>query len=172
MGRSMLAVALLLIAGATFAGSARAKDGGAAGLRPWISLRFPGTQWITTGRLKERMTAERSTALVLLDIRTSSEFDVSHLAGARRMDPDADDLDAIDLPRDTPIIVYCSVGYRSAAVARRLGAAGFENVHNLEGGIFQWANEGRAIYRGPELATKVHPYNDTWGRLLDPHLHP
>ena len=50
-------------------------------------------------------------------------------------------------------------------------AAGFEHVYNLEGGIFQWANEGRALYRAGEPAEKVHPYNRTWGRLLDAHRH-
>ena len=47
--------------------------------------------------------------------------------------------------RDTPIVVYCSVGYRSARVARWLGRQGFTNVRNLDGSLFAWANEGRPM---------------------------
>ena len=38
---------------------------------------------------------------------------------------------------------------------------------NMEGSIFKWANEGRPVYRDGERVEKVHPYNETWGRLLD-----
>jgi rhodanese-related sulfurtransferase len=109
---------------------------------------------------------------VLLDARTQSEFDISHLAGASRVDPDSDELDPAPVLGETLVVVYCSVGYRSAAVARRLDAAGFRHVYNLEGGIFQWANEGRAVYRGGKRVEEVHPYNRAWGRLLDAGLHP
>ena len=98
---------------------------------------------------------------VLLDVRTQAEFDVSRIAGARRVDPDAK---SVALPKDTLIVTYCSVGYRSAKFAQRLQEAGFTNVRNLEGSIFQWANEGRAT----EPSAKVHPYNEKWGALLDP----
>jgi len=170
MKRSMLAAALVVLGGATVGDGARAGEGGAVGLRPLISLRFPGTDWIETGRLAEWLEAQDQPKPVLLDARTQDEFDVSHLAGARRVDPDAEALDPQDPSHQTPIIVYCSVGYRSAAVARRLEAAGFGHVYNLEGGIFQWANEGRPIYRAGEAAEKVHPYNRTWGRLLNAQL--
>ena len=164
-----LSVSLLggLLPGVADAGGG---EGGAAGLRRWISLRFPGTQWVETERLAEWMGPEPDPSLALLDARTLDEFEVSHLAGASRVDPEAEELDLGHLPRDARIVVYCSVGYRSAAVARRLVGAGFEHVYNLEGGIFQWANEGRAVLRGREPVERVHPYNRTWGRLLDEHL--
>ena len=43
------------------------------------------------------------------------------------------------------------------------------NAVNVEGSLFRWANEGRPVYRGVEKLedAKVHPYNDTFGKLLD-----
>lgn len=170
---STLVLGVVLSGASLVGGIAHAEEGGAAaGLRPWISLRFPGIEWVETERLAAWMNADAEPALVLLDARTQAEFDVSHLAGARRVDPDAEKLDLGKLPPETPIVVYCSVGYRSGAVARRLGAARFTRVYNLVGGIFQWANEGRPVYRGRERATNVHPYDRTWGRMLDANLHP
>jgi len=45
--------------------------------------------------------------------------------------------------RDTPIIVYCAGGARSAFAAKTLGDLGYSNVVSLKGGFGQWKNEGR-----------------------------
>jgi 3-mercaptopyruvate sulfurtransferase SseA len=66
--------------------------------------------------------------------------------------------------------VYCSVGYRSARIVERLRAAGHSDVRNLRGSIFQWANEGRPVVRGDSTVHKVHPFDATWGRLLNADL--
>ena len=121
-----------------------------------IAKEFPNVKSIGTAEL-----AKLEPKPVLLDVRTAEEFNVSHLSGARRVDPDAA---TVALPKDTPIITYCSVGYRSAKFAQRLQDAGFTNVRNLDGSIFQWANEGRPIAGS---AGKVHPFNKKWGVLLD-----
>jgi hypothetical protein len=51
-------------------------------------------------------------------------------------------------------------------MATRLRAAGFNHVQNLEGSIFQWANERRPLVRDGTRVTRVHPYSKFWGRLL------
>ena len=53
------------------------------------------------------------------------------------------------------------------ALAEKLRARGIENVFNLEGSLFQWANEGRPLYRGEERVYQAHPYDEEWGQLLD-----
>jgi hypothetical protein len=55
-------------------------------------------------------------------------------------------------------------------MAERLQKAGFTNVMNLEGSIFQWANEGRPVYRDAAEVQQVHPYDGIWGKLLDKDL--
>ena len=52
----------------------------------------------------------------------------------------------------------------------RLAAEGFTQVHNLDGSLFQWANEGRPVYRDGRVVEEVHPYDDKWGVLLDRQL--
>ncbi len=65
-------------------------------------------------------------------------------------------------------MTYCSVGFRSGAFAQTLQEAGYTRVENLEGSIFKWANEGRPVFQDGRRVEKVHPYNDAWGKLLDP----
>ena len=125
-----------------------------------IAKEFPNVKSVSTADLAKRLVAADEPKPVLLDVRTAAEFEVSRIAGARRVDPDAA---TVALPKSTPIVTYCSVGYRSAKFAQRLEEAGFTDVRNLEGSIFQWANEGRPI----EPGAKVHPYNKKWGALLN-----
>lgn len=132
--------------------------------------KFNDIEWITTEQLADRL-RERPRP-VLLDVRTPAEYKVSHLEGARQVDPEANAQSAAaGIAKDAPIVTYCSVGYRSGAMAERLRAAGYSKVQNLEGSIFQWANEHRPLVRGEgEPVSKVHPYSAVWGRLLAPEV--
>ena len=68
---------------------------------------------------------------------------------------------------DTPVVAYCSVGYRSAGLADGLGQRGYTRVYNLEGSLFQWANEGRPLVDADGPVNVVHPYGEPWSDLLD-----
>ena len=105
---------------------------------------------------------------VLLDARPSEEYDVSHIAGARRVGYGDFDLSRVkDLPKDTAIVVYCSVGYRSEKVTVKLLKAGFTNVKNLYGGIFEWVNTDHAVVDDSGKRTdRVHAYNKSWSRWV------
>ncbi|MDQ3621420.1 MAG: rhodanese-like domain-containing protein [Verrucomicrobiota bacterium] len=159
--------ALLFIAGAAV--WALASDGrGLDGMKKLVRARFPNVQQTSTGELSAWLKDGRKPQPVLLDVRTKAEFDVSHLPGARRVDPEAKAADVLPvLEKDRPVVTYCSVGYRSSAMADRLRKAGVTQVSNLEGSIFQWANEGRPLETNGKPATKVHPYNATFGKMLD-----
>jgi rhodanese-related sulfurtransferase len=137
-------------------------------LKKSLRARFTKIEWISTGELADWMANKGRAAPALLDVRTPEEWNVSHLPGARRVDPNASaETAAAGLPKETPIVTYCAVGYRSGEMADRLRAAGFGNVHNLEGSIFQWANEHRPLVHDDEGVSIVHPYNTFWGRLLN-----
>ena len=92
---------------------------------------------------------------------------VSHLAGARNVDPGTP-VRQLDLgaSRDVPIVTYCSIGYRSSAYARKLRAAGYTNVQNLEGSIFRWAEEDRPLVCESGPTGHVHTYSRYWSHLV------
>jgi rhodanese-related sulfurtransferase len=105
---------------------------------------------------------------VLLDARTREEFETSHLPGAV-LAPELDSaLEALSHRPNAPVVVYCSVGMRSSALAEELVAHGYTSARNLEGGIFAWANAGQALASESGPATKVHPFDRRWGTLLAP----
>ena len=136
-----------------------------------IAARFPRVPSIETEELRAAMLS--TSDLLLLDVRKPIEFGVSHLRGARHA-PTADPLpaDLLALPRDRTIVTYCSVGYRSAAFAEKLIAAGFTDVRNYLGSIFEWANRGYPVVNQRGVTPYVHPYDRHWGQLLNKKYHP
>lgn len=133
--------------------------------------KFPGVKQMSTADLASWLSDSKRAKPVLLDVRSPEEWKVSRLAGAKNTPPGTKPEEALaGVAKDAPVVVYCSVGYRSSQLAEKLQKAGWTNVVNLEGSIFQWANEGRPVVddRGP--AKQVHPYDATWGELLKPEL--
>ncbi|NBW36418.1 MAG: rhodanese-like domain-containing protein [Cytophagia bacterium] len=106
--------------------------------------------------------------VTLLDARAPAEYAVSHLENALLVGYEDFNIENVkDLDKKTPIVVYCSVGYRSEKVAEKLKQAGFTNVSNLYGGIFEWINQGHKVVDSNEKETNnVHAYNKTWGIWL------
>ena len=132
---------------------------------------FPEVPQMTTRQLAAMQAHDVAPDIVLLDARTAAEFSVSHLPGAVLASDTRMALDALVAnDSERTVVVYCSVGYRSSRLAEELRAQGFQNVFNLEGSLFQWANEGRPLYRGDKRVYQAHPYDEEWGQLLDPHL--
>ena len=127
---------------------------------------FPDVPQMSTERLAGLL--ERGEDVVLLDARSDEEFDTSHLRGAQRAESVRSARDILKDRGEKPIVVvYCSVGYRSSRLAQQLRSRGVDNVFNLEGSLFKWANEGRPVYRGPQPVRSVHPFDEDWGELLD-----
>ena len=107
--------------------------------------------------------------LMIIDTREKEEYEVSHLPGAIWIGNEEIELDQLrlQLSKDTSIVVYCSVGVRSEDFGEKLLEAGYTDVRNLYGGIFQWKNTGHTVVDSTGRATeKVHAYSKYWGRLL------
>lgn len=127
-----------------------------------LKKKFPSVKTIMPAELA----SVRSHPL-LIDVREEKEFAVSHLEGAYRAEADVmQQLERMGAVAGSPIVVYCSVGYRSSVLAVKLQEAGFQNVRNLEGSLFAWANAGLPMVNADGLTTGVHPFNALWGRFL------
>lgn len=111
---------------------------------------------------------DKNENILLLDTRSYEEFKVSHLPNALFLDYDKFDAEKVKaINRNTKIIVYCSVGYRSERIGEKLIKMGFTDVHNLYGGIFDWVNHNQMVVNQSGLKTdSVHTYNKDWSRWL------
>lgn len=76
----------------------------------------------------------------LLDVRPSSFYEQSHIAGANNLDVTQSDFKEkaeATLPKDKTIAVYCNTGMHSAIAEKELKELGY-NVINLDKGIESW----------------------------------
>ncbi len=86
---------------------------------------------------------------LMLDVREDKEWAEGHIPNARHI-PMAQlsrRLAELDKLKDKPIVVSCRSGHRSASVCRTLKKNGFQNVHNLAGGILAWEQAGLPVTR-------------------------
>ena len=106
---------------------------------------------------------------VILDAREKSEYDVSHIPTAQNCGYKNFNADAWKvMSKDTPIVVYCSIGYRSEKIGEQLQKAGFTNVHNLYGSIFEWVNCGYDVVNDKNnVVKKIHTYNKAWSKWVN-----
>lgn len=76
----------------------------------------------------------------LIDVRSPKEFEESRISNAQNIDynsPTFDD-DVSRLDKSKPVVLYCKGGGRSAKCAKKLKAAGFKKIYELQGGISKW----------------------------------
>ena len=73
----------------------------------------------------------------LIDVREENEFEADNIDGIliplgeipSRMN---------EIPKNKKVIVHCRSGVRSANAIQFLEQNGYDNLHNLEGGIIAW----------------------------------
>ena len=77
---------------------------------------------------------------VVLDVRTSHEFNEGHLPNALNIDyKSADFKDKVaELDRNKTYITYCRSGRRSTAASEIMAEIGFVNIYMIEGGYIAW----------------------------------
>lgn len=113
---------------------------------------------------------ENTNKHILLDTRKKQEYNTSHIENAVWVGYDNFNITTITdvCPnKNAPIIVYCSIGVRSEDIGEKLKKAGYTNVKNLYGGIFDWKNQERPVYNNKNAKTdSVHVFSKQWGKLL------
>ncbi len=100
---------------------------------------------ITPTQLKEKL--ERHEQLQLIDVREESEWISGHIPTAIHLSKGIIERDVEKKFPDlnTPLLVYCSGGFRCALVAESLQKMGYTNVSSLESGSQGWINAGYAM---------------------------
>lgn len=109
-------------------------------------------------------------SVTILDAREKNEFDVSHIASARFIgfnDFSTEEKTITSLDKNKSVIIYCSLGIRSEEIGEKLKKAGFTNVENLYGGIFEWKNKGFPVIDNLNQETEqVHVFSKPWSKWL------
>lgn len=85
-------------------------------------------------------------SLVILDVRTQSEYDSGHIRNAKLIPVTELESRLNELNKNDEILVYCKSGGRSSTASQILVNNGFLHVCNMLGGITAWTGEGYTVY--------------------------
>jgi adenylyltransferase/sulfurtransferase len=85
----------------------------------------------------------------LIDVRERWEWITSRIPGARLIPMSELPQHIGEIPTDRPVVVYCAVGQRSAAVVEALRQGGHDRAYNIAGGIVAWVNGQLPVEAGP-----------------------
>ena len=123
-----LAVALLL---AVIAFELRTRRMGFAALQPQEAVRL------------------MNQGAAVYDLREAEAFAAGHIGNAKHLARDQHEkaADVLKKYREKFLVLYCEDGSASAALARKLHAAGFTKTFNLRGGLATWRADSLPLVR-------------------------
>ncbi len=83
--------------------------------------------------------------VVLIDVREQWEYDEAHIPNITLIPMGEIENRLDEIPKDKEVILTCRSGNRSGQVTELLQQKGFDNVHNMQGGIVAWQKAGYAV---------------------------
>ena len=87
-----------------------------------------------------------------VDVRTDQEWEAGHLNGAIHLDVTKIQQGQLpNLPKDTPIALYCRTGHRAGQALSILQQNGFTNVRNA-GGLSDLQSSGKKVCSGATVS--------------------
>lgn len=90
---------------------------------------------------------DRNENVKILDVRTPEEYREGHIKGSILLPFDEVKEKIVQvLPyKAQKIYVHCRSGMRSAKATKEMLKLGYSNVHNMQGGIIAWQNQGYPV---------------------------
>lgn len=85
--------------------------------------------------------AAKAKGAQVIDVRTSGEYEMGHIPGAKNVPVDQLSASAQAWDRDATYVVYCATGSRSAAAVQTMQQLGFKNIEHFSAGIQAWGGQ-------------------------------
>jgi len=97
---------------------------------------------LSVDEVKEKL--DKREKFLLVDVREESEWAKDHLPGAIHVGKGIIERDIEERVPDvnTPLVLYCGGGFRSALAADNLQKMGYKNVLSMDGGVRGWRETG------------------------------
>ena len=94
-----------------------------------------------------QFTEIQDTDFILVDVRTTEEFESGHIQDAVNFDfySESFQKEILSLDKSSSIILYCRTQNRSTKTANFLKENGYKEITVLEGGITSWVKNGNDL---------------------------
>ncbi len=139
-----LTLAIILVAGSIAATAFAQKPDPKKPAAPVPVSAATGVHDVTPAQA-EKLIAERKD-IVVLDVRTSDEYDMGHVAGATNISfLDVEFAKKVQEIEGKPIILHCSSGSRSGRALNVLKTKNFPEIYHMTGGYKAWTEAGKPV---------------------------
>lgn len=101
--------------------------------------------YFTIANVAGLKTQLKNASTVLVDVREPSEYQSGHIPEAINIPLRTLAQNLYEVPRDRPVVLYCSTGYRSAMGIMTLHLLGYENVQGFPPSFAGWKASGESI---------------------------
>lgn len=95
---------------------------------------------------EEFQTYTEDTNNILIDVRTNSEYQKSHIKGAINVSYFGghfkEKVEVMHLDTSKTVLIYCETQHRSLFVAKKLHKIGFQTIIDLDKGMIKWRKYG------------------------------
>jgi phage shock protein E len=86
--------------------------------------------------------------IVVIDVRTPSEYAAGHLQGAINIDFQSgyfqEEINKLD--KGVTYAVYCRSANRSGQAVKIMSDLGFTKLYDMDGGVIDWTAAGKSLY--------------------------
>ena len=85
--------------------------------------------------------------LVLLDVRTQSEYNSGHIKNAINISHDhiLEKPELVAQFKDSQMVVFCRSGVRAGKVIQMLESLGFQDIIDIDGDMLAWSKAGYSV---------------------------
>ena len=110
-----------------------------------IELVLSAELW-TVSELKDTI-SDIDHELVLLDVRTQSEYNDGHIKNAINISHDhiLEKPELVSEFKDSQIVVFCRSGVRAGKVIQMLESLGFQDIIDIDGDMLAWSKAGYSL---------------------------
>ena len=109
---------------------------------------------------------KHNSGIPLIDVRTPAEYGSIHANGAVNHPMESFEVEKIPFSKEQEIHVICQSGGRSMKVSRKLEAAGFTKIVNVEGGTSAWHAAGLPVVEGKKVMSLERQVRIAAGSLV------
>tara|TARA_B100001559_G_C16089685_1_gene434193 strand:- start:112 stop:507 length:396 start_codon:yes stop_codon:yes gene_type:complete len=110
-----------------------------------IELVLSAELW-TVSELKDTI-SDIDHELVLLDVRTQSEYNGGHIKNAINISHDhiLEKPELVAQFKDSQMVVFCRSGVRAGKVIQMLESLGFQDIIDIDGDMLAWSKAGYSV---------------------------
>ena len=111
-----------------------------------FSLNSLSAELWTVSELKDSI-RETEHELVLLDVRTQSEYDSGHIKNAINISHEQilESPELLTEYKDSQMVVFCRSGVRAGKIIQLLESLGFDDIIDIDGDMLAWSEAGYSV---------------------------